>query len=271
VSIRFKAWQLPTGQKGMILLEVDKEDPNVLDWATSFFKEKKEKEKKRDEPIPLTVEIDFWRPIRTPNQWNLAMELLDRYCAKTHSNRSNIMAGIKYATYPDVGEMGQRVKKSSGDLTTVEMAKVIDHLVNMCLEERVDIRDIHTLWKKWRYAQPKDPVEEIKSREEPDVIICEACGKPLNAGTDAAGNPQLAGQMAHVISKGAGGPDEDWNIVWLCTECHIETQHQSGWDELLKQHLSFKDRYDYAMKRWREYQNVKDQDELDFTVPPDFG
>lgn len=26
----------------------------------------------------------------------------------------------------------------------------------------------------------------------------------------------------HIITRGAGGPDEDWNLMPLCTECHRE-------------------------------------------------
>jgi len=268
MSIRVKLWQLPTGQKGMLLLKIDDEDPNVLDWATEFFKEKLEKERKQDQPIPLMAEIDYWRPLRTPKQWGLAMELLDRYCAKTRQDRKNVWAGVKYATFPDVGEIGKKVKKSSSDLTTKEMIPVIDHLIQMCDEESVDTRDIWTIHQKQRYQQGGEPPKQEK--EKGDMIRCEACGKVINAGTDAAGNQQIAGQQAHIVSQGAGGPDEPWNICWLCTEDHMEIQHPHGWDVLIERHPEFKERYGHAIEKWREYQQAE-QGELGFPVPPDFG
>jgi predicted restriction endonuclease len=33
---------------------------------------------------------------------------------------------------------------------------------------------------------------------------------------------------AHIKSRGAGGCDEDWNIILLCRQCH-QTQHVYGW------------------------------------------
>ncbi len=174
-------------------------------------------------------------------------------------------AGVKWETYPDVGEIGKKVKKESKNLTTREMAHVIDHLVDKCLETKVPIRDIWTLWRKWRYAQDSDPLEGQEKAA--DNALCEACGKPLNAGTDASGNPQRGGQRAHVVSAGAGGPEEEWNLPDLCTECHMTVQHPQGGGELLKRHPDVQPRYDYALRKWKE--RGEGQREL-FTVPPEF-
>lgn len=47
--------------------------------------------------------------------------------------------------------------------------------------------------------------------------------------------PCLAcGQLSdpcHIISRGAGGPDEVWNLMPLCRKHHSE-QHQKGWKAL---------------------------------------
>lgn len=270
MSIKFKAMQLPTGQDGMLLLEIDKEDPNVLDWARSFFKEKLAKERKDGLPIPLMVEVDLWKPLRTPNQWGLAMELLSRYCAKTNQDRKNVWAGVKFDTFPDIGPVGKTVKKSSADLTTTEMSKVIDYLVVKCNEAEVDLRDIWALTQNQRGGKPMQ-------QDKQDDLVCECCGKSLNAGTDAAGNRQIAGQQAHIISKGAGGPDEDWNVCWLCTDCHLATQHQNGWRVLLLAHPEFQQRYDRAQERWAEYVKEKEEQGDLFgegspeELPTDFG
>lgn len=36
----------------------------------------------------------------------------------------------------------------------------------------------------------------------------------------------------HVKSKGAGGSDDDWNILSMCRGCH-SFQHSSGWGALI--------------------------------------
>lgn len=37
----------------------------------------------------------------------------------------------------------------------------------------------------------------------------------------------------HVISRGAGGPDKDWNLMPLCFGCHEEI-HKKGLDTFAK-------------------------------------
>lgn len=51
----------------------------------------------------------------------------------------------------------------------------------------------------------------------------------------------VASDHHHVVSRGAGGPDEDWNLVWLCRECHRE-YHTLGW-------WKFAERYPHARMR----------------------
>ena len=45
---------------------------------------------------------------------------------------------------------------------------------------------------------------------------CEVCAGPAEA--------------HHIVSRGAGGPDEDWNVLYLCRRCHVEV-HALGWVE----------------------------------------
>ena len=46
---------------------------------------------------------------------------------------------------------------------------------------------------------------------------CEACGL------------QRTEEAAHIVSKGSGGPAEDWNLLGLCFSCHEGCYHQKGW------------------------------------------
>lgn len=43
----------------------------------------------------------------------------------------------------------------------------------------------------------------------------------------------------HVRSRGAGGPDTDWNVIPMCRKHHSE-QHQSGWGKFLKKYFAVK-------------------------------
>jgi hypothetical protein len=38
----------------------------------------------------------------------------------------------------------------------------------------------------------------------------------------------IKADKAHIRSKGAGGPDDEWNILFLCRAHHI-VQHAYGW------------------------------------------
>lgn len=43
---------------------------------------------------------------------------------------------------------------------------------------------------------------------------CEICGGPAEA--------------HHIVSRGEGGKDEPWNLLWLCRYCH-RSFHDSEW------------------------------------------
>jgi 5-methylcytosine-specific restriction endonuclease McrA len=50
---------------------------------------------------------------------------------------------------------------------------------------------------------------------------CEVCTSPA--------------ESHHIVSRGAGGPDEDWNVLNLCRKCHSEV-HVNGWLAFGKAH-----------------------------------
>lgn len=43
----------------------------------------------------------------------------------------------------------------------------------------------------------------------------------------------------HVRSRGAGGPDTEWNVIPMCRKHHSE-QHQLGWQKFLKKYWALK-------------------------------
>lgn len=64
-------------------------------------------------------------------------------------------------------------------------------------------------------------MKRLKDRKLLDLVKelpCVACG-------DVPADP------AHVRSRGAGGPDEEWNVMPLCRIHHVE-QHKVGWRTL---------------------------------------
>ena len=54
-------------------------------------------------------------------------------------------------------------------------------------------------------------------------VKCFACGSPP------------PNDAAHIRSKGAGGPDEGFNLMALCRGCH-QRQHRLGFDRFLLAH-----------------------------------
>lgn len=44
---------------------------------------------------------------------------------------------------------------------------------------------------------------------------------------------------SHIRSRGAGGPDESWNVFAMCRSCHGEW-HSFGWVKFLEKYPRFK-------------------------------
>ena len=133
----------------------------------------------------------------------------------------------------------QLQRKRTSELNTVEMAQVIGgaffELASMGVDITTgNIANYWIEWYNWRGKQGSDPFTDIgKSIDQykKEVPFCEACTKGLIS-RDEYGRDMYAGQMAHIVSRGAGGSDELWNLMHLCTDCHIHLQHQKGWGAL---------------------------------------
>lgn len=57
----------------------------------------------------------------------------------------------------------------------------------------------------------------------------------------------VADDSHHIVSRGAGGGDEDWNLMPLCRRCHREV-HTLGWVEFVKRNP----RTEQAVRRARD-------------------
>lgn len=63
---------------------------------------------------------------------------------------------------------------------------------------------------------------------------CILCGKPSDP--------------CHIKSKGSGGPDEEWNLIALCRDHHIQ-QHKMGWFVFCQRNL--RTEHELDQKGWR--------------------
>jgi hypothetical protein len=136
----------------------------------------------------------------------------------------------------------------------VEFARFIQQLVIECQTHvpAVAIKDIWILFTDWRFGQEKDPLEgtyygpEDYKEKHP---CCEACGRYLLT-TDKEGTDQHAGELAHIVSVGAGGgARDDWLWLILCSKCHLCIQHANGWEELLTLYPHIRPKVDRARER----------------------
>jgi hypothetical protein len=72
--------------------------------------------------------------------------------------------------------------------------------------------------KQLRGQKPSSYSETKAKREYREAhSTCEACGI------------RRTEEAAHIVSKGSGGPAEDWNLLGLCWTCHEGTFHRLGW------------------------------------------
>jgi hypothetical protein len=234
--------QIRTGNKSRIMFELT-DEAYTRDKAMKFFMEKMSREKKTGKDYLISAEFEIHYQRRTMAQNNL-LRALERIMAfeqdGTEETYQEYHEGLveKYCPPKDrknpVTLRSQR--KRTSELNTVEMAQVIGgaffELATMGVEITTgNIANYWIEWYNWRGKQSADPFTE-KARTidqyRKDVPVCEACLKGLVT-RDEYGKDRYAGQIAHIVSRGSGGSDEIWNLMHLCTDCHLHLQHQNGW------------------------------------------
>ena len=258
-KLRLKVKQIPSGLSGTLMLEAQE----LVDDLTDFLRDEHRyaRERKQREPeyeLFFDMQIQRWYKRRSLNANNLAWELATRLGQADRVSKEVVYYAVKeLVDLPRDEYKGIFVSRSSGELTTVEFARFIQAIVIECQTHvpAVEIRDIWILFTEWRFGQEQDPLggtysgpEDYKEKHP----CCEACGKFLLV-TDNDGVQQHVGQLAHIVSKGAGGPDADSNWLVLCSECHLFTQHAEGWEELLKIHAHLQEK----VRRSREFAGKK--------------
>lgn len=240
-KIRFRAKQVPTGIIGAVMFQAQ----DLVKELGTYLKEehKYEARKKEQDPtyeLEFDVQVQRWYKRRTLNANNLQWELCTRLAAADGVSKELVHNAVKEIYYPRDEYNGVFVPKAGSELSTVEFAKVIEALANLCVthDPAVEIWDIWILFTEWRFGQEKDPLGGTyagKDDYREKHPCCEGCGKFLLY-TDKEGVLRNAGEVAHIVSEGSGGADEDWNWLLLCAACHRALVHEKGWDQFLKAH-----------------------------------
>ena len=257
-KLRLKVKQIPSGLSGTLMLEAQE----LVDELGTFLREqhryaKERKTRDSEYELYFDMEIQRWYKRRSLNANNLAWELATRLGQADHVSKEVVYYAVKeLVDLPRDEYKGIFVSRSSGELTTVEFARFIQAIVIECQTHvpAVEIRDIWILFTEWRFAQEKDPLEgtyygpdDYKEKHP----CCEACGRYLLT-TDKEGTEQRAGELAHIVSVGAGGgvgARDDWIWLMLCTKCHLCTQHANGWEELLTLYTHLRPKVDRSRER----------------------
>lgn len=257
-KLRLKMKQISSGLPGTLMLEAQE----LVDELTTYLREehrfiKQRKEKEPEYEHAFDVQIQRWYNRRSLNANNLAWELATRLGQADGVKKEVVYYAIKeLVELPRDEYKGIFVSRPSGDLTTVEFARVIQQLVIECQTHvpAVDIRDIWILFTEWRFRQETDPLEgtyygpEDYKEKHP---CCEACGRFL-LHTVEGGDQAHGGELSHIVSVGAGGRTgarDDWVWLILCSKCHICTQHANGWEDLLILYAHLRPKVDRARER----------------------
>jgi hypothetical protein len=238
---------------GLLVLKVQKYD---RDRAREFLRKYYSRKDAGSRPLEVTAQV--WYKKRTLAMNNLMWGLLAIMSYEVYQK-----FGHEEELYQDMLDLyapkfiskfsGKARNKTSSKMNTLEMGVLIDGIFRELAQlgiEFTDAGDIDRYWLEfyeWRGKQKEDPLagqyESVKDYKE-KVVFCEACRKFLQPNE---------GQVAHIVSTGAGGIDYGFNLFRLCTECHINAQHQQGWDKLVDKFPHIKWKIDKA----RELQNKK--------------
>lgn len=268
--------QVRTGKPNQIAFELT-DEAYTRDKALKFFKAKVEREAKRGKEYPIEAELEIHYQQRTMAQ-NRLLRSLERIMAfeqdGTEDTYDEYHEGLieKYCPKSDNPNpiTGRLRRKRTSELNTVEMAQVIGgafyELATMGVElSSSNIVNYWIEWFNWRGKQGADPfTSKARTLDEyrHDVPVCEACLKGL-VSTDEYGKDHYAGQLAHMVSKGSGGSDEVWNLIHLCTECHLFLQHQQGWAKLIGRYPHISWRVAQARMKLGSVEEIKDDPEME--------
>lgn len=239
----------PTGRHGKLQFDVlDK--LRSMEKVTHFLRYIRERQKNDGKDVELEVSIEIVGRPRTLSQNRLLRALEAVMSVEQTGSKDSAQEyheGLIQLYCPESEEVNpltrKRLKKRTSELTTLEMASVIEGAFYelACMGVDLSTENIQSYWGEWHRWRDKQGVDPItREGREIDAYrnmtpFCEACLKGVLV-LNKFGVQEYAGQMAHIIGRGAGGSDELKNLIHLCTECHIHIQHQKGWDALIEKY-----------------------------------
>jgi hypothetical protein len=267
---------LRTEPNGIFVVQVATPDrPLIKPFLVKYLFRAAEKAKKEnrqvameDMPI-LNFNFAFWYKKRTIDQnklyWSLLTILSFEVYGEFH-HEEELHEEILAIYSPRVTGALTRtsVPKRSKDLNTIEFSRIIEGVFKELAEHGVSIEsgariiDYWREWYTWRGTIGGDPlsgsyknVDDYRER----IPYCEACLRHLG--------PDNPGSIAHIVSKGAGGSLEDWNIFHFCDTCHTglnpeselldfdgtTSQHQHGWEAFLTKYPHLRWKWEKAHER----------------------
>lgn len=161
---------------------------------------------------------------------------------------------------------GSLVPKRSKDMDVGEFVRLIEGVMyeinsnGVTMTEPADISRYWDEYARIRFSDDRDhgyrdgeTLEEYRER----VNYCEACRKYMRHGEAVYG-----GHIAHIVSRGAGGPDDTRNVLHLCTDDHLHVQHQKGWNEFLRKYPHLEKKVRRAHEKFTGFKDF-DQKKLD--------
>lgn len=262
---------LQTMENGLIVIQVAKPDrPMMKPFLQKYYWKAQEKAKKAghkpqdsDYPI-LDFNFAYWFKKRTLDQnalyWSLLAILGYEVFGEFH-HEEEIHEEILAIYSPRVeGPITKRqVPKRSRFLNTVEFSRLIEGVFKELAEHGVGIENsdqIGQYWREWMTWRGTvgDPlsgsykdIQEYRER----VPYCEACLKYLG--------PDNPGSIAHIVSRGAGGTLDDWNIFHFCDSCHtglLTGTDDDSFDKATVQHMhgwaAFLEKYPHIRWKWEK-------------------
>lgn len=257
---------LRTEADGIVVVQVQQADRDLL---KPFLRRYLARSQKAKELPILTFNFAFWYKRRTIDQNSLYWALLTILAFEVfgefhHEEEIHEEILMLYSPRVDGPLTKKPVPKRSKELTTVEFSRLIEGLFKelaehgVSLESSARIVDYWREWNVWRGGQPDDPLSgSYKNADEyrERIPYCEACLKYLGA--------DEPGSIAHILSRGAGGADDDWNLFHFCDSCHtgINTpdsmkgfgkavvQHQYGWEVFLEKYPHLKRKWERAHEK----------------------
>lgn len=144
--------------------------------------------------------------------------------------------------------------RGSSKFNIMEMKKWIDRLFNrlahmgVSFENSSEIGDYWIKWSQYKNDKKLTISNDIMTKDEyrENNPSCEACGKFIVG----------SGHLAHIKAFGMGAVrskeltnNYTFNWLHLCNKCHLELQHQKGWDTTLKKYPHLKFKVESALKR----------------------